>query len=257
MSTTARIRDFIKKLDRDTIFTTRDLLTFGTRSSVDNAVYNLVKREEIVRIIPGVFSLPGSKRKLSLQELAIIKAKSFGHRIIKHASEIASDLGLASSKIPENEVWFATSGSKSAFKFGSIKIRFKPTCARKMKLGDTRAGQVIRALNYIGWRKVTDKTVALATVDLSGRTRRRLRSLASMMPAWLSEFFLDPMKTSYQRNSEPSLVREDSIPYIVPNCRLLLRDAAPRAPSTSCREGRGRTWLPGHRTRRQLVPSEG
>lgn len=254
MSTTARIRDFIKKLDRDTIFTTRDLLTFGTRSSVDNAVYNLVNREEMVRIIPGVFSLPGSKRKLSLKELAIIKAKSFGHRIIKHASEIASDLGLASSRVPDNEVWFATSGSKSGFKFGSIKIRFKPTCARKMRLGDTRAGQVIRALNYIGWRKVTDKTVAIATVDLSGRTRRRLQSLASMMPAWLSEFFLDPTKAIYHRSSEPSVVREDSILYIVPNSRLFLREAAPRAPSISCRGDRGRTWLPDHRTRRPPVP---
>jgi len=255
MSTTARIRDFIKKLDRDTIFTTRDLLTFGTRSSVDNAVYNLVNREEMVRIIPGVFSLPGSKRKLSLKELAIIKAKSFGHRIIKHASEIASDLGLASSRVPDNEVWFATSGSKSAFKFGSIKIRFKPTCARKMRLGDTRAGQVIRALNYIGWRKVTDKTVALATVDLSGRTRRRLQSLASMMPAWLSEFFLNPTKA--HRSSEPSVVREDSILYTVPNSRLFLREAAPRAPSIFCRGARGRTWPPDHRTRRLPVPSEG
>ncbi|MGD9682129.1 MAG: DUF6088 family protein [Candidatus Obscuribacterales bacterium] len=257
MSTTARIRDFIKKLDRDAVFTTRDLLTFGTRSSVDNAVYNLVKGQEMVRIIPGVFSLPGSKRKLSLKELAIIKAKSFGHRIIKHASEIASGLGLASLEIPDDEVWFATSGSKSAFKFGSIKIRFKPTCARKMKLGDTRAGQVIRALNYIGESKVTDRTVAIATVDLSARTRRRFRSLASMMPAWLSEFFLDPMQTSYHRGYEPSVVREDSILYFIPSCRLLLRDAAPRAPSISCRGDRGRTWLPDHRTRRRLVPSEG
>lgn len=256
MSTSARIRAFIKKLDRDTIFTTRDLLTFGRRSAVDNAVYNLVNRGEIVRIVPGVFSLPGSKRKLSLKELAIIKAKSFGRRIVKHASEIASDLGIASSEIPDDEVWFATSGSKSAFKFGLITIRFKPTCQRKMKLGETRAGQVVRALNYVGRRKVTHKTGAIATADLSRRARRRLQSLTSMMPAWLSEFFLDPIETSFQ-HSEPSVVREDSILYIVPNCRLRLRGAAPRAPSISCREDRERTWLPDHRTRRQPFPSEG
>lgn len=125
MSAKTNIRAFIESLDKDTIITTRDLLGFGTRRAVDNAVSDLVKRGEIVRIMPGVFSLPGSQRKVSLKELAIIKAESFGHQISEHTFDLASE-------IPDNEVWFATTGSNSSFKFGSITIKFKPTSRRKI-----------------------------------------------------------------------------------------------------------------------------
>ncbi|MBK9142080.1 MAG: hypothetical protein IPM23_06255 [Candidatus Melainabacteria bacterium] len=125
MSTTTRIRAFIEGLDKDSIFTTRDLLSFGTRSAVDNAICKLVKVEEIVRIMPGIFSLPGSQRQVSLKELAIIKAESFGHQISEHTFDLTSE-------IPDNEVWFATTGSNSSFKFGSITIKFKPTSRRKI-----------------------------------------------------------------------------------------------------------------------------
>ncbi|MGD9679865.1 MAG: DUF6088 family protein [Candidatus Obscuribacterales bacterium] len=235
MSAVARIRAFIAKLDQDTIFTTRDLLTFGTRSSVDNAVYDLVKLQEIVRIVPGVFSLPGRQQKPTLNELAIIKAKSFGHRIIKHASYIASELGIDQSRVPDDEVWFATSGSTSQFKFGDITIKFKPTSARKMRLGDTCVGQVIRALNYVGWKEVTEHTVAIATAHLSSRNIRRIQALASMMPAWLSSYFLERESSSLVYHESPSLVREESFLYIVPSCRIMMRNASPRAPSGSSR----------------------
>ncbi|MCA9803633.1 MAG: hypothetical protein KC777_16790 [Cyanobacteria bacterium HKST-UBA02] len=135
MSAKTIIRAFISTLEKDTIFTTRDLLSFGTRGAVDNAVSDLVKREEIVRIMPGVFSLPGSQRKVSLKELAIIKAESFGREISEHTFDPPSG-------IPDNEVWFATTGSNSSFKFGSMTIKFKPTKRRGMTRGDSRLGKV-------------------------------------------------------------------------------------------------------------------
>ncbi|MBK9145514.1 MAG: hypothetical protein IPM23_23830 [Candidatus Melainabacteria bacterium] len=239
MSTVAKVRAFIANLDQDAIFTTRDILTFGTRSSVDNAIYDLVKLKKIIRIVPGVFSLPGSQRKPSLKELAIIKAESFGRRIIKHASAIASELGIAPSAIPDDEVWFATNGSTSAFKFGDITIKFKPTSVRKMKLGDTCAGQVIRALNFVGWKKLTDHAVAIATAHLSSRNMRRIRALASMMPAWLSQYFMDHKRPSLVCHERISLIREESLLYIVPRCRIRMRNAEPRAPSGSSRSRPG------------------
>ena len=73
------IRQHITRLGRTEPFTTKDFLTYGPRSSVDQALSRLVKMGYIVRLAPGVFARENDKDYSQL-EISSLKVKS---RIMK------------------------------------------------------------------------------------------------------------------------------------------------------------------------------
>jgi|GEM_PF-1460494 len=236
MSTIRRIRSYLASLDPELLLTTRDLLGFGTRSAVDNAVSRLVYREELYRIIPGVFRLPGRTRKVSLHELATVKARSFGRTLIKHAADIAFELDISSCSRPANEVWFATSGNTSSFKIGHLRVRFKPTCLRRMTLADTPFGQVIRALCYLGKKKVSPQLFLTATRNLREPIEKPVGHPFWYFPAWLGDMFYrlgprPPRPTAVVRESTIRYIADSRTPESVFHQTLLI-SLAPRAPGS-------------------------
>ena len=93
--TTSRIRKFIFSLAENQVFTTRELIGIGSRSSIDKAIYRLVEKELIIRLARGVFMLKSDCAKLpNNEELARIKAAAFKKRIASHCSTAAESLGL-------------------------------------------------------------------------------------------------------------------------------------------------------------------
>jgi hypothetical protein len=56
MATAELIRKHFEALPVDKLCTSRDLLCFGTRSAVDNAVHELKKSGEIFSLARGVFN---------------------------------------------------------------------------------------------------------------------------------------------------------------------------------------------------------
>lgn len=189
MSTIDQIRQHISELPPHKLFTTRDLLNYGTRSAVDNAIHKLVKFSEIVRVVPGVFRSPHRNEIVGITELAQVKAKSFGRTIVSYAEDVAIDLGLVVEQDANGEFFFATDGRTSSFRFGPLKIHLKGTSPRKMALGDSRVGKTIRALCYLGQERVSDGLIELATSWLTESEREESGSLCAFMPAWLSSFF--------------------------------------------------------------------
>jgi len=139
MSTADLIRKHIADLSPEALFTTRDLLCYGTRSGVDNAVSSMVKSGEIIRVARGVFASPARKKPVTVFEVATVKAQSFGRKIFTHAANIAAKLGLLSES--GSEYYFATDGRTSSFRFGSTVIHFKGTSLKRMVLGDSPVGQ--------------------------------------------------------------------------------------------------------------------
>lgn len=185
------IREHINRLPIEVLFTTRDLLNYGPRPAIDNAIYSLVRNGEIVRIARGVFASSKRKTEVSTFEIATVKAKSFGRTIVSHARDIAWQLGLLDPLDRNLQPTFATNGRTSRFRFGPITIHFKGTSPRKMFLGDSRTGQIIRALCHIGKERISPENVEAAIEDLSVDERTRAGSLCAFMPAWLSKFFCE------------------------------------------------------------------
>jgi hypothetical protein len=219
MATVGLIRKHIEALPVDKLFTSRDLLCYGTRSAVDNTVYELKKSGEIVSVTRGVFKKKQRVKPVTVLELATVKAESFGRQIITHAANIAGQLGLLPQK--ELEHHFATNGRTSSFKFSSIVIHFKGTSTRKMSLGESPAGSVIRALCYLGKERFTEESAGHATRHLAHSDRLEIGRLCSSMPAWLSNFFcswFQPVSASLsitlfaQENRQTSMQESAGLP---------------------------------------------
>lgn len=216
MTTIGKIRQYFSNQRRDAIITSRDLLDFAPiRDTIDNAVFRLTQAGEIVRVARGVFIRPDRGRLPTVLEVAKAKAAAFSRTLITHPRDAANELGLSDESVPETEVFFATDGRTSSFRYQNFTIHFKGTSRRKMVLGDSHVGKAIRALCYLGAGRLTWRAIDLATCRLSKTEKEELGSLRRLMPAWLSDVLCNWFKPvmSYPANGHDSIVRESENVY--------------------------------------------
>lgn len=185
------VRHHMAQLAEGAIFTTRALLCYGLkRASLDQALSRMVKRQEIQRLALGVFrkycwkdvALP------SADEIARAKAAAYRKDLATHGADAAHHLKL----IPEgnSETTFATDGRSSSFGTVSGRVHLKQVSPRKLFLGDTPVGLLIRAIVYIGKHNI-DWSLLDANLSLVagfGREeRQQFRRCANLAPAWVSD----------------------------------------------------------------------
>src|ERR1700691_4404370 len=95
MWTSSVIRRHIAGLGEGRAFSTRDLLSYGRRAAVDQALYRMVKNGDIIRLARGVFCKWSLKAKLpSMQQVIETKARAFGRQLFVHGADAAQKLGL-------------------------------------------------------------------------------------------------------------------------------------------------------------------
>lgn len=187
MWTTAQIKRHIANLKPGELFTTRNLLLYGKRGAIDQAVYVLVESDQILRLARGVFMKPAlTKRVVTAFEIAQVKAAAFGKQLVSHAVDAATKLGLT-EKGNEAPTYFVN-GSSSSFRFGNIVIYLKRASMRKVILGDDKAGLAIKALWSLGKDALSKTSVMLATNEFGRQDRKKLHYIKDLMPAWLSDF---------------------------------------------------------------------
>jgi hypothetical protein len=188
MSATSFIRRMIYSLPEGGAFTTRDCLNYGRRAAVDQAISRSVKKGLIRLLARGVFVKdPYHEHKFTLIEIAMLKAKSFGHRITKHASTIASELGLKAEA--SRECIFASDGRTSKFRVGDKLIYLKEACPRKMKLHETKTERTLRALWGMGRREVNPYVIQHAARHFMREDREEILNHMRWIPSWLCDSF--------------------------------------------------------------------
>jgi hypothetical protein len=184
------IRRHISFLKKDEIFTTRDCLVYGKRSSVDNALCALVNAGTIKRITRGVFVRPSKDFVWpSAEEVAIIKASAFGKKLLIHGADTASKHGL----LPQgNEMpTYYVDGSSSRFRYRGQYINLRKASRKRMQLADDNAGLAIRALWHLGEQNVGRKEILQVAFLWNTRVEReKIYRGKAWMPAWLGDFFL-------------------------------------------------------------------
>lgn len=187
-----RIRQHLQSLSLGEVFTSADLLHYGTRASIDQTLSRLVKAGEICRLSPGIFTKPEVSRYLGQVMPDPIKvvealARHTGAIVQAHGSVAALRLGLT-KQVALKSV-FLTSGPSRRIKFGNSEIRLLHTSTTKMALAGTPAGLALSALWYLGKDAVTSSTIEIIRTKLAPEDFQALCAAKPLMPAWMSDFF--------------------------------------------------------------------
>jgi hypothetical protein len=188
---TSHVRRHMAQLPQGSIFTTRELLRYGIkRASLDQALSRMVKRQEIERLALGVFRKYSwtHREPPSAAEIARAKAAAYKKELVMHGADAAHQLKLLPSG--NAETTFATDGRSSSFRTVSGPVHLKQVSPRKLYLGDTPVGLLIRAIVFIG-KHAIDLSLLNTTLSLEfgyGREeRRQMRRCADLAPAWVSD----------------------------------------------------------------------
>ncbi|MBK9201810.1 MAG: type IV toxin-antitoxin system AbiEi family antitoxin domain-containing protein [Candidatus Obscuribacter sp.] len=81
---------FLHGLPKGYIFTSRDLIPFAPRTTIDSSLSRLVKSGTLERLARGVFRFfAPSNRKVSDKQLAAIKRRAFGRKIATVATAVS------------------------------------------------------------------------------------------------------------------------------------------------------------------------
>jgi hypothetical protein len=186
MHTSVLIKRHIFKLAKSAIFSTREMLNYGTRAAVDQCLYRLVKSKRIIRLAWGLFMRADSNNpKPSLLEIATEKARAFKRTIL--ADRVGTTQLLWLTKLGNQKIIYATDGRASSFSCGQTRIYFKNICPRRISLQGSSVGRVIGTLWQLGKAGCTESLLSKATSHFTQREHKEFHHSAHLMPAWMTK----------------------------------------------------------------------
>jgi hypothetical protein len=188
----AKIRRHFSRVGINVEVCSRQLLNYGTRGAMDQAVYTLIKREEIVRVVPGVFMRAGSTIKFSGDAVAAIKAKAFGKRVHPHVVLAPESCRNHATEVESNAIdpdAIYSDGRSTQIHCDEKTIRIKAISGRKVQLSDDPAGLFIKKIWRMGKENVDAATIKNSFCCLTFDLISKILERACWMPYWLLEHF--------------------------------------------------------------------
>lgn len=176
------------KLPEGTPLAARELLNFGNRAAIDQALSRLARRGQLIRARRGIYFLPVAgrfgTRPPEPAKVAEALARVTGEVVVPNEAASANALGL-STQVPMQRKYL-TSGRSRRLQLGKQVVEFKHAPAWKLRLANRPAGQALRALAGAGPHNV--HAMAQKLKHQLGKTH--LAELAATptfhMPGWLA-----------------------------------------------------------------------
>jgi hypothetical protein len=177
-----------KTLPEGALISAKELLHLGSRAAVDQALKRLEARNELMRLVRGVYVRPVKTRfgvrAPSAERVVEGIAATRAETVVAHGAAAANSLGLT-TQIPTKLV-FLTSGKSRQLKLGALVVEMKHAPQWMLLPSQRAAGEAVRALAWIGQRGAPQ---ALETLKkkLSKTTVEELIALRPALPGWLSK----------------------------------------------------------------------
>ena len=189
MNTLAKtILEHTKELPEGTPICAKALLHLGGRAAVDQALSRLVKRGRLLRVSRGVYVRPVESRFGTRSPSAAQVLEAFaglkGETVAPHGAAAANRLGLT-PQVPVRTVYL-TSGPSRRLTLGAQAIELRHAPRWQLALAARPAGEVLRALAWLGPDKAGEALKALER-RLSKSELKEIASARSVLPAWLAE----------------------------------------------------------------------
>jgi hypothetical protein len=177
---------FMNTLRPGQMFFTRDCLNFGTRASIDKYLSRKVKDGTLKRLARGCFMLRGRGARIpSQQAIAMGKAKAFGKTLFSHGINCLKE--FFQFEHPDTVTSYATNGDTSSFWSVRGRIKMRKYAQRKLTLGESPVGRVVRALWHYMNRFYATRLweIMVETERVRGQELQELRRQCHLMPAWM------------------------------------------------------------------------
>ena len=164
------------------------LLHLGNRAAVDQALSRLARSGHLMRICQGVYMRPIETR-FGLRAPRVAKAlaalsKMWGETIVPCGGSAANCLGLTTQN--PVRVVYLTSGPNRRLHFGSSIVELRHAPRWQLAAPHRKAGDVIRALAWLGPAEVEDGLEAILPT-LSEADWDELAAARAVMPIWMAE----------------------------------------------------------------------
>ncbi|MDE0286298.1 MAG: DUF6088 family protein, partial [Gammaproteobacteria bacterium] len=154
----SRIMEYAEALPEATPLCPGSLLHIGSRAAVDQALSRLARAGRLMRICQGVYMRPIETR-FGIRAPSIDKALAtlstlWGETIVSTGGSAANCLGLTTQN-PVRSVYL-TSGPSRRLHFGAHPVELRHAPRWQLSAPHRKAGQVIRALAWLGREEVED-----------------------------------------------------------------------------------------------------
>jgi len=177
-----------KTLPEGALISPKELLHLGNRAAVDQALKRLEARSELMRIGRGVYVRPVKTRfgtrapapEKVVERIATTRAET----IVAHGAAAANALGLT-TQVPMKLVYL-TSGPNRKLTLGSQIIEMKHAPQWMLLPAQPRAGEAVRALEWLGERRASEALTILKR-KLPTAVLEELIALRPALPPWMSK----------------------------------------------------------------------
>ena len=175
-------------LPEGTPLVAKDLLHLGGRAAVDQVLSRLVQRGTLLRAGRGIYVLPVESR-YGVRAPSSVKmveglANQRGDIIVSHGAAAANALGLT-TQVPMRAVYL-TSGPSRRLKLGAQMVEFRHAPIWQLIFPGRAAGEVVRALAWLGPEKAREAIEKLRT-KLPASQLKEVASARPRLPTWLAQ----------------------------------------------------------------------
>ena len=175
-------------LPEGTPLVAKELLHLGGRAAVDQVLSRLVQRGTLLRAGRGIYVLPVESR-YGMRAPSAVKmveglANQRGDIIVSHGAAAANALGLT-TQVPMRAVYL-TSGPSRRLKLGAQMVEFRHAPIWQLIFPGRAAGEVVRALAWLGPEKAREAIEKLRT-KLPASQLKEVASARPRLPTWLAQ----------------------------------------------------------------------
>ncbi len=174
-------------LPEGTPLVAKELLHLGNRAAVDQVLSRLVQRGALLRAGRGIYVLPVESRfgtrAPSAAKMVEGLANQRGETIASHGAAAANALGLT-TQVPMRVVYL-TSGPSRRLKLGAQIIEFRHTPMWQLMFPGRAAGEVVRALAWLGPEKAGEALRKLRT-KLPPSELQEVAAARGRLPTWMA-----------------------------------------------------------------------
>ena len=170
------------------LLTAKGLLHLGKRATVAQALSRLARRGSLLRIAHGLYVRPVESRfgvrAPTAESVVACLAGLRGETVGSQGAAIANGLGLT-SQVPVRLIYLTT-GRARKLKLGGLDIELRHAPAWQLILAGRPAGDVLRALAWLGPARAPAAIVALKR-KLAREEFQALAQASPLLPNWMAQ----------------------------------------------------------------------